>query len=272
MERNDAQYRTWLELVGDILQQPADASMRHEEQLLDLLTESFNGACTTRNWVSQKWQDHVIACWPWDYLPVGPPGDFTVDATTQPLLRWYALTDQAKPQSLGRVPAAVAGNRLKQEWDDIVRPWGVSKELAIPAQMEDSDHSAYVISRPDRDFTDQELDLAFLLQPILAGLARHLALASITDNTSVPASDCRLTVREVSIVTLLSSGLTAQSLARRLRISPRTAEKHLENIYRKLDVGDRLMAVRRAYEMGLLTPPAASIQLNCSGHPPGGLR
>lgn len=245
--------------------------MRHEEQLLDLLTESFNGACTTRNWVSQKWQDHVIACWPWDYLPVGPPGDFTVDATTQPLLRWYALTDQAKPQSLGRVPAAVAGNRLKQEWDEIVR-LGVQQGAGYTGTDGRQRPQCIRISRPDRDFTDQELDLAFLLQPILAGLARHLALASITDNTSVPASDCRVTVREVSIVTLLSSGLTAQSLARRLSISPRTAEKHLENIYRKLDVGDRLMAVRRAYEMGLLTPPAASIQLNRSGHPPGGLR
>jgi DNA-binding CsgD family transcriptional regulator len=63
-----------------------------------------------------------------------------------------------------------------------------------------------------------------------------------------------LTLREMSILSLLSKGLTAESLARRLGISPRTAEKHLEHIYRKLDVGDRLMAVQRAYELGLLAP------------------
>lgn len=63
-----------------------------------------------------------------------------------------------------------------------------------------------------------------------------------------------LTLREMSILTLLSKGLTADDLARRLGISPRTPGKHLEHMYRKLDVHDRLMAVQRAYEPGLLTP------------------
>lgn len=57
---------------------------------------------------------------------------------------------------------------------------------------------------------------------------------------------------------LLTEGPTAEALGRRLGISPRIAGKHLENIYRKLEVCDRLMAVRRAYELGLLAPTAGS--------------
>jgi ATP/maltotriose-dependent transcriptional regulator MalT len=61
-----------------------------------------------------------------------------------------------------------------------------------------------------------------------------------------------LTCRELTILTLLSEGLTAEALARRLSISARTAGKHLEHIYRKLDVCDRLTAVQTAYELGVL--------------------
>ncbi|MDP9696635.1 UNVERIFIED_ORG: DNA-binding CsgD family transcriptional regulator [Arthrobacter globiformis] len=253
MARNAVQYRTWLEFLGEILQQPHGTSTEYERQVLSLLGQSFNGACVTRNLVSRTWQDHVIACWPRDYLPnKPPPGDFIVDATRQPLLRWYAVTEQAEPQSLGRVPAVVASNRLKGAWDEVVRPWGVSNELAIPVQMGEGDHSAYVISRPDRDFHEEELALAGLLQPILRGLTLHVGLSSSNVEGSSGSTGQDLTLRETAVLALLSEGLTAEAIARRLGISPRTAGKHLEHVYRKLDVCDRLMAVQRAHDLGLL--------------------
>lgn len=169
---------------------------------------------------------------------------------------------QTEPQSLGRIPNAVANSRLKGAWDEVVRPWGATNELSIPIQMGGSGLHAYVISRPDHDFTEQELDSARLLQPVLTGLALHLRLASTNAEASVQSSTHELTVRETAILTLLSKGLTAESLARRLNISPRTAEKHLEHVYRKLDVCDRLMAVQRAYELGILEPAPATFLQN----------
>ncbi|MDQ0619720.1 helix-turn-helix transcriptional regulator [Arthrobacter globiformis] len=249
MERNDAQYRTWLELVGEILQLPCGPSLRYEEQLLELYTESFDGACSTRNHVRHDWDNRIITCWPPKYIPDEPPGDF--DYRQQPLLRWYAWTGQRGPQSIGRVPDALASNNIKQAWDEIARPWNVNHQLSIPLHLGGNDLHSYLVQRPD-DFTEQEFDLASLLQPILTGLAFHLRLASTSAEASVQGSTQGLTVREMGILTLLSKGLTADSLARRLNISPRTAEKHLEHIYRKLDVGDRLMAVQRGYELRLL--------------------
>jgi DNA-binding CsgD family transcriptional regulator len=44
-------------------------------------------------------------------------------------------------------------------------------------------------------------------------------------------------------------------MARRLGCSPRTVQKHLENIYRRLDVRDRVSAVLEAQRRNLLARP-----------------
>ena len=61
-----------------------------------------------------------------------------------------------------------------------------------------------------------------------------------------------MTKRQVDVLLALEEGLTAAAIARRLRISSRTVEKHLEATYRKLGVGDRLGAVRQARRHGIL--------------------
>ncbi|MEU4242438.1 helix-turn-helix transcriptional regulator [Actinoplanes sp. NPDC026619] len=66
-----------------------------------------------------------------------------------------------------------------------------------------------------------------------------------------------LTQRESAVLGLLAGGLTAAAIARRLGISERTVHRHQNHLYRKLGVSDRLVAVLRAYALGLLelTPP-----------------
>jgi DNA-binding NarL/FixJ family response regulator len=49
----------------------------------------------------------------------------------------------------------------------------------------------------------------------------------------------RLTDRELQVASLVAEGLTNQSIARRLAIAPRTAEAHVDNIRRKLEVRSR---------------------------------
>ncbi|MDP9696638.1 UNVERIFIED_ORG: DNA-binding CsgD family transcriptional regulator [Arthrobacter globiformis] len=261
MARNDAQYRAWLELLGEILQQPLGMSQQFEGQVLDLLGQSFDGACSTRNQVVLPWDDHVLICRPQGYMPDQPPGDYSM--RQQPLLRWYVLTKQTDPQTLGRVPDSLAGSRLRRAWQEVVRPWGLNHQLSIPLQTGGGEHHAYLVYRPDLEFTEQELALAKLLQPVLTGLAIHFGAASNCE-AHLDGSSFGLTAREMTILNLLSTGLTAEGLGRRLNISPRTAGKHLEHIYRKLDVCDRLMAVQRAHVLGLLAP--ASARFN-SKHP-----
>jgi pimeloyl-ACP methyl ester carboxylesterase/DNA-binding CsgD family transcriptional regulator len=49
----------------------------------------------------------------------------------------------------------------------------------------------------------------------------------------------RLTVRELEVAELVAGGLTNQAIASRLSVAPRTAEAHVENIRRKLQVRSR---------------------------------
>ena len=105
--------------------------------------------------------------------------------------------------------------------------------------------------------------IAARLQPVLmvlnhasvCGVGQADAAASTTAAARAETIDrLGLTPREVQILELLATGLTATAIGHVCRISPRTVRKHLENIYAKLGCHDRLMAVRRTTELCLSGP------------------
>ena len=61
-----------------------------------------------------------------------------------------------------------------------------------------------------------------------------------------------LTPRESEVLLKLTSGRTARAIARELGVSERTVRKHLEHVYAKLGVHDRLGAVLLALRTGAL--------------------
>jgi pimeloyl-ACP methyl ester carboxylesterase/DNA-binding CsgD family transcriptional regulator len=63
----------------------------------------------------------------------------------------------------------------------------------------------------------------------------------------------RLTGRELEVAGLVAEGLTNQAIARRLSVAPRTAEAHVENIRRKLEVRSRAQIAAWATEHRLST-------------------
>jgi predicted ATPase/DNA-binding CsgD family transcriptional regulator len=67
-----------------------------------------------------------------------------------------------------------------------------------------------------------------------------------------PDRPAGLTDREVEVLGLVAEGLTDVQIAERLYVSPRTVGWHLRSVYRKLGVGSRTAALRRATELGLL--------------------
>jgi DNA-binding CsgD family transcriptional regulator len=66
------------------------------------------------------------------------------------------------------------------------------------------------------------------------------------------ARELGLTGRELEVLQFLAQGLLATSIASRLDLSPRTVHKHLGNIYEKMGVHDRLVAVSLARQLGLV--------------------
>ncbi len=96
-------------------------------------------------------------------------------------------------------------------------------------------------------FLSKETDpreLARLLRAILADPARDWL-----PQVSLPS----LTPREEQVLGLLGQGHSNKEIAKLIGVSPETVKDHVERVYQKLDVRDRLGAVRRATELGLLT-------------------
>ncbi|MFZ1412777.1 MAG: helix-turn-helix transcriptional regulator [Micropruina sp.] len=86
--------------------------------------------------------------------------------------------------------------------------------------------------------------------------ARAAAAAAQAPKPKVLLDEHLMTSRELEVLGLLSEGLLATSIASRLSLSPRTVHKHLGNIYRKLGVHDRLVAVSLARMQGLVDEAA----------------
>jgi DNA-binding NarL/FixJ family response regulator len=60
-----------------------------------------------------------------------------------------------------------------------------------------------------------------------------------------------LTERETEVLRLVSTGLAARQIARRLVVSHRTVENHIQNVLRKLQLHNRVELTRWAIEQGI---------------------
>jgi DNA-binding CsgD family transcriptional regulator len=112
-------------------------------------------------------------------------------------------------------------------------------------------HRVYSVARPSGAFTYAELELVRTLQPLLVTMDRQAAVLGRLPARR-PTGEPLLTGRELAVLTLLAEGLTAAAIGRRLGITPRTVTKHLEHLYAKLDVTNRVTAVVVAQRTGLL--------------------
>ena len=61
-----------------------------------------------------------------------------------------------------------------------------------------------------------------------------------------------LSERELEVLRYMAEGLSNPEIARRLYLSPNTLKAHAQNIFLKLDVHNRLQAVSKAKELGLI--------------------
>jgi DNA-binding NarL/FixJ family response regulator len=61
-----------------------------------------------------------------------------------------------------------------------------------------------------------------------------------------------LSAREAEILRLVAVGLTNRAIAESLTISERTVDRHVSNIFTKLDVSSRAAATAFAYEHRLV--------------------
>lgn len=85
------------------------------------------------------------------------------------------------------------------------------------------------------------------MSPVIASKALGLLRDSSGSRTKEEgAKKFNLSPRELEILIEISGGLNYQQIADKLFIAPKTVRKHIENIYRKLQVHSKLEAVQLA--------------------------
>lgn len=89
------------------------------------------------------------------------------------------------------------------------------------------------------------------MSPAIATKALNLIKVN-SPNPAEPAVDFKLTAREFEILEHIGKGDNYQQIAEALYIAPKTVRKHIENVYRKLQVHNKVEAVQLALKHGLL--------------------
>jgi len=75
-----------------------------------------------------------------------------------------------------------------------------------------------------------------------------------------PAGPAGLSERECEVLGLLARGLATKQVARRLGISPKTCDHHIQRLYGKAGVSTRAGATLFALEHGLVRPDETAIR------------
>ncbi|GAB2740812.1 hypothetical protein GCM10010442_71440 [Kitasatospora kifunensis] len=124
-------------------------------------------------------------------------------------------------------------------YGEVLGPAGAEYQLAMafPAGWTSGGRRtvALIVNRAGSDFPDADLEAATLLRARLTHALERLA-------PPPRASAAALTAREAAVLDLLADGLTDQQIGRRLEVSARTVDKHLEHAYAKLRVHSRVAA------------------------------
>jgi DNA-binding CsgD family transcriptional regulator len=136
---------------------------------------------------------------------------------------------------------------------EIYRPLGVEYQIAFNLPSSSQRVLGIALSRGKRDFTATERELLNLTRPYLIQAYRNaLAHTQLARGAGrqILVSDLRalgLTERQAEVLRLVAMGSSDHDAASTLKISVRTAQKHLEHCYRTLAVSDRSRAAQLAW-------------------------
>ncbi|MET9023680.1 helix-turn-helix transcriptional regulator [Actinopolymorpha sp. NPDC004070] len=252
----ERRFRPWVDVIGDSLASPSTGFP------VDLLLETFHTSfgCALSTW---QWRDgdgsygfHLnepVPGWP----RPDAMGVWAGIMTRHPLINWFAVTQDLSATSIGRVPQNAESRRVLSFLRAELLDDDFEQQISIPYRISRAaTYRTFVIAKSGPDFSDDDVSLARRIQPLLCLLARQANVldecAAGQPDVSPTAMSVGLTGRQLAVLQLLAEGLTAEAIARRLAISPRTVHVHLDHLYRKLGVRDRLKAVLVARDLGLV--------------------
>jgi DNA-binding CsgD family transcriptional regulator len=150
-----------------------------------------------------------------------------------PLVRFHAYQGGRVPQ---RISDSVPFEQFRRTalYNDYYRRIRIDHAIALPIYVRDGLLVSFVLNRTRRDFTDRERALLDVLRPHLARIYQRINTVG------------QLTAREREVLRWVAAGKSDAQIGAILRISARTVQKHLQNVYDKLGVESRTAAAMRA--------------------------
>lgn len=227
--------REWLELMAEILSQSV-ADLPTERLAMQLMATFDAAACCYLDIVDGE--RRALGRW-----PVRSGIRRRAGAEEHPLAHLGLRAAKVGAIRAGCQPPAISAG--------VAASTGCANELLLPLRRNPASTSVrqFTLGRADR-FRSSDTELAATLCRILVAIDRRIDPPGAWRAMRTTAGEANaaggLTPRERAVLALLSDGLTAVSIGRRLAISERTVHKHLERLYAKLGVRDRLAAVLRA--------------------------
>jgi DNA-binding CsgD family transcriptional regulator len=133
--------------------------------------------------------------------------------------------------------------RALQRWHELAAPYEAARARVLIG------HACRALG--DGDSADLELEAARDVFARLGARPDRARLDSLTENAG-SANTQGLTPRELQVLRLVAAGETNKGIAAQLVVSERTVDRHVSNIFTKLDVSSRAAATAYAYEHDLV--------------------
>jgi DNA-binding CsgD family transcriptional regulator len=149
-----------------------------------------------------------------------------------PLVRYHGYQGGRSTQRISD-SLPLAEFRRSALYNDYYRRIRIDHAMALPIYVRDGLLVSFVLNRTRRDFTDRERALLDALRPHLSRIYARMNRLN------------GLTARESEVLRWVAAGKSDGQIGAILRLSPRTVQKHLQNVYQKLGVESRTAAAMR---------------------------
>lgn len=201
--------------------------------------------------------------WPAPAFPLQRVAEYAAFQAQHPFVRHFTAVDE---RGAIRISELVSRREWRSSaiYDGHFRAMGVDDQMTTMLGVREGCRHGLSVARPGRPFTDRDRDLLLLVRPHLTAAVRT-GLTSATpyevirvgpepavltvSGEALPPPRTGLTAREWEVLALLTTGLTSAQAGRRLGISARTVDKHVEHVHSKLGATSRLDAVARGREL-----------------------
>jgi DNA-binding CsgD family transcriptional regulator len=189
-----------------------------------------------------------VTRYPDDISSHGSVAAFAAYVHEHPLANYHRETGDARPVMISDFLGRQGFHRLNL-YGEYFRWIPVEYQIAFGLPAAGPEIIGIALNRAESDFTEDERALLSVMRvPLMTALDRarqrqraREGLALATSGAVAGLAD--LTDGEMRVLRLAALGRTNSAIARALDVSPRTVAKHLEHIYRKLDVTSRTSAV-----------------------------